>query len=156
MGARPLLMPGGLLLSAVLFGYTQLNETTPLAMIIGMHLVMSVALAFIFTPAFTAGLNPLPHSLHSHGSALLSTLQQLGGAAGTALLVGVMSAGTLAAAAAGKDPIAAQTAGFSNGFMVAGCVALGIAVIAAFMGKSRDASSSEPASTTAKATSAMH
>lgn len=156
VGARPLLMPGGLLLSAVLFGYTQLNETTPLAMIIGMHLVMSVALAFIFTPAFTAGLNPLPHSLHSHGSALLSTLQQLGGAAGTALLVGVMSAGTLAAAAAGEDPITAQTTGFSHGFMVAGCVALGIVVIAAFMGKSSSESSLEPASSTAKATSSMH
>ncbi len=149
VGARPLLMPGGLLLSAVLFGYTQLSESTPLPLIIGMHLAMSLALAFIFTPAFTAGLNPLPHSLHSHGSALLATLQQLGGAAGTALLVGVMSAGTLAAAAAGKGPIAAQTAGFSNGFFVAACVALGIVVIAAFMGKDDAESSSAPRPTTA-------
>ncbi|MGO2540392.1 MAG: DHA2 family efflux MFS transporter permease subunit [Specibacter sp.] len=135
VGARPLLMPGGLLLSAILFGYTQLNESTPLVVIIGLHLLMSIALAFIFTPAFTAGLNPLPHSLHSHGSAVLSTLQQLGGAAGTALLVGVMSAGTIAAAAAGKNEIAAQTSGFSNGFLVAAFVSLGIVVIAAFMGK---------------------
>ena len=135
VGARPLLLPGGLLLSAVLFGYTQLNENTPLALIIGMHLVMSLGLALIFTPAFTAGLNPLPHSLHAHGSALLATLQQLGGAAGTALLVGIMSAGTVAAAAAGKGEIAAQTAGFSSGFLVAGSVALGIVVIAVFMGK---------------------
>ncbi|MGP9503226.1 DHA2 family efflux MFS transporter permease subunit [Specibacter sp. AOP5-B1-6] len=135
VGARPLLMPGGLLLSAILFGYTQLNENTSLVVIIGLHLLMSIALAFIFTPAFTAGLNPLPHSLHSHGSAVLSTLQQLGGAAGTALLVGVMSAGTIAAAAAGKNEIAAQTSGFSNGFLVAAFVSLGIVVIAAFMGK---------------------
>lgn len=156
VGARPLLMPGGLLLSAVLFGYTQLNETTPLTMIIGMHLAMSLALAFIFTPAFTAGLNPLPHSLHSHGSALLSTLQQLGGAAGTALLVGVMAAGTVAAAAAGKDEIAAQTAGFSNGFMVAACVALGIVVVAAFMGKSDAEPSSDVSVTTEKTATAIH
>lgn len=135
VGARPLLMPGGLLLSAILFGYTQLNENTSLVVIIGLHLLMSIATAFIFTPAFTAGLNPLPHSLHSHGSAVLSTLQQLGGAAGTALLVGVMSAGTIAAAAAGKNEIAAQTSGFSNGFLVAAFVSLGIVVIAAFMGK---------------------
>lgn len=135
VGARPLLVPGGILLSAILFGYTRLDAGTPLIAIIGLHLLMSIALAFIFTPAFTAGLNPLPHSLHSHGSALLSTLQQLGGAAGTALLVGVMSAGTLAAAAAGKDALAAQSSGFSNGFMVAAFVSLGIVVIAAFMGK---------------------
>ena len=142
VGARPLLMPGGLLLSAILFGYTQLNESTPLVVIIGLHLLMSIALAFIFTPAFTAGLNPLPHSLHSHGSAVLSTLQQLGGAAGTALLVGVMSAGTIAAAAAGKSEIAAQTSGFSNGFLVAAFVSLGIVVIAAFMGKDAAAAGS--------------
>ncbi|ALV45077.1 MFS transporter [Arthrobacter alpinus] len=135
VGPRPLLIPGGILLSVILFSYTQLDQNTALPMIIGLHLLMSIALAFIFTPAFTAGLNPLPHSLHSHGSAVLSTLQQLGGAAGTALLVGVMSAGTVAAAAAGKDEIVAQASGFSNGFMVAACVSLGIVVIAAFMGK---------------------
>ncbi len=136
VGPRPLLIPGGLLLATILFGYTQLTASTPLAMIIGLHLLMSVALAFIFTPAFTAGLNPLPHSLHAYGSALLSTLQQLGGAAGTALLVGVMSAGTATALAAGKDEISAQTSGFSNGFLIAACVSLGIVVVAAFMGKS--------------------
>ncbi len=147
VGARPLLVPGGLLLAAVLFTFTQLSETTPLPLIIGLHLLMSTALAFIFTPAFTAGLNPLPHSLHSHGSAVLSTLQQLGGAAGTALLVGIMSAGTVAAAAAGKGEIAAQTAGFSSGFLVAAIVSLGIVVIALFMGKSdaEPSSASDPA-----------
>ncbi|PYI68517.1 MFS transporter [Arthrobacter livingstonensis] len=144
VGPRPLLLPGGLLLSAVLFGYTQLNENTPLAVILGLHLVMSIALAFIFTPAFTAGLNPLPPSLHSHGSALLATLQQLGGAAGTALLVGVMAAGTVSAAAAGKTGLAAQAAGFSNGFLVAAIVALGIVVIAAFMAPQKPAPGAAP------------
>lgn len=135
VGARPLLLPGGLLLSAVLFGYTTLDSDTPLVLIVGLHLLMSIALAFIFTPAFTAGLNPLPHSLHSHGSALLATLQQLGGAAGTALLVGVMAAGTLAAAGNGEDAVSAQVSGFNNGFFVAAVVSLGIVVIAALMGK---------------------
>lgn len=135
VGARPLLLPGGLLLSAVLFGYTTLDSDTPLVLIVGLHLLMSIALAFIFTPAFTAGLNPLPHSLHSHGSALLATLQQLGGAAGTALLVGVMATGTLAAAGNGEDAVSAQVSGFNNGFFVAAVVSLGIVVIAALMGK---------------------
>lgn len=152
IGARPLLMPGGALLSFALFNYTRLDENTPLIMIIGLHLMMSLALAFIFTPAFTAGLNPLPHSLHSHGSAVLSTLQQLGGAAGTALLVGVMSAGTVAAAATGKNEIAAQVSGLSNAFMVAAIVSLGIVVIAAFMGKAAPTENSDsPAKETAVA-----
>ncbi|WP_315899789.1 MDR family MFS transporter [Arthrobacter alpinus] len=133
VGPRPVLIPGGLLLSAILFAYTQLDENTLLVAIVGLHVLMSIALAFIFTPAFTAGLNPMPHSMQAHGAALLSILQQLGGAAGTALLVGVMSAGTLAAAAAGKSAIAAQASGFSNGFLVAAIVSLGIVAIAAFM-----------------------
>lgn len=143
VGARPLLIPGGLLLAAVLFGYTTLNADTPLPLIIGLHLLMSVGLAFIFTPAFTAGLNPLPHSLHAYGSALLSTLQQLGGAAGTALLVGVMAAGTAAGLAAGQDGVTAETAGLSDGFLVAACVSLGIVVVAAFMGKPDAGTSTE-------------
>ncbi|MGA7203871.1 MAG: DHA2 family efflux MFS transporter permease subunit [Specibacter sp.] len=142
VGPRPLLIPGGLLLSTILFGYTRLDEHTSLVFIVGLHLLMSIALAFIFTPAFTAGLNPLPHSLHSHGSAMLSTLQQLGGAAGTALLVGVMSAGTVAAAAAGKGVLAAQASGFSRGFLVAAIVSLGIVVIAAFMASPKAAPAS--------------
>ncbi|MDQ0279087.1 DHA2 family lincomycin resistance protein-like MFS transporter [Arthrobacter silviterrae] len=144
-GARPLLIPGGLVLSAVLFGYTQLNATTPLVAVVGLHILMSIGLAFIFTPGFTAGLNPLPHSLHSHGSAVLATLQQLGGAAGTALLVGVMTAGTLAAATAGKDPLAAQASGFSASFLVAAFVSLGIVVIAMFMGKAAAAQDTDHA-----------
>jgi MFS transporter, DHA2 family, lincomycin resistance protein len=151
VGPRPLLIPGGLLLSAILFGYTRLDEHTSLAVIVGLHLLMSIALAFIFTPAFTAGLNPLPHSLHSHGSAMLSTLQQLGGAAGTALLVGVMSAGTVAAAAAGKTALAAQASGFSRGFLVAAIVSLGIVVIAAFMASPKAAGAGTTASTEAVA-----
>ena len=68
-----------------------------------------------------------------------STLQQLGGAAGTALLIGVMTAGTLSAAKAGKDALAAQASGFSSGFMVAAFVSLGIVVVAAFMAPAKKA-----------------
>ena len=46
------------------------------------HLLLSTGLAFLFTPAFTTALNPLPPNLYSHGSAILSTLQQVSGAAG--------------------------------------------------------------------------
>ncbi|HUH77690.1 MAG TPA: MDR family MFS transporter [Devosia sp.] len=92
VGPRPLMIPGTVILTGVLFGYSRLlGAETAIGVIIGLHLTMSLALALIFTPAFTTALNPLPHSLHSHGSAVLSTLQQLGGAAGTALLVGVLA-----------------------------------------------------------------
>ncbi|RAX48880.1 MFS transporter [Arthrobacter sp. AQ5-05] len=139
VGPRPLMIPGAVILTVVLFGYSRLlGAETAIGVIIGLHLTMSLALALIFTPAFTTALNPLPHSLHSHGSAVLSTLQQLGGAAGTALLVGVLASRIGAGAAAGIDPIQAQINGFSAGFTVAAICAAGMVVIAFFLSKAEE------------------
>ena len=88
-------------------------------------------LAFLFTPAFTTALNPLPPHLYSHGSAILSTLQQVSGAAGVALLVAIVTLRTESAAAAGAAPIAAEVAGLHLAFLVAagiGLVAVGLAL----------------------------
>ena len=77
------------------------GAATPLWVLVGLHMVLMVALACLFTPCFTTGLNPLPPDLYSHGSAILSTLQQVAGAAGTALLVAIMSSQTAALTAGG-------------------------------------------------------
>lgn len=150
VGPRPLVIPGAVILAVVLFGYSRLlGVDTPLGVIIGLHLTMSMSLALIFTPAFTTALNPLPHSLHSHGSAVLSTLQQLGGAAGTALLVGVLASRIAAGAAVGSDPLDAQISGFSAGFTVGAICAVGMVVIALFM-------SNAPAEENAEQANAAH
>ena len=94
-GPRPLTVPGAALLTLVMFGFSRLEADTPVWWIVTLQIAMSVGLALIFTPAFTSGLNPLPPHLYSHGSAMLSTLQQVAGGAGTALLVGVLQAGTV-------------------------------------------------------------
>ncbi|WP_312397116.1 MDR family MFS transporter [Kocuria sp.] len=93
-GPRPLAVPGAAMLTFVMFNFSRLQADTAVWWIVVLQIAMSVGLAMIFTPAFTAGLNPLPPSLYSHGSATLSTLQQVAGAAGTALLVGILQAGT--------------------------------------------------------------
>lgn len=135
VGARPLLVPGGLILAAVLFGYALvLDAATPIWLLVLMHLAMSLGMALIFTPAFTTALNPLPHALHSHGSAVLSTLQQLGGAVGTALVVGVVAANTAAKVAAGVQPTEAAIEGFSAGFLVGAVCGVGVAVLGFLLG----------------------
>ena len=135
VGARPLIVPGALVLLVSLLGYAMiLNANTPIWLLVVMHLVMSLGLAFIFTPAFTTALNPLPHSLHSHGSALLSTLQQLAGAMGTALLVGVVAAATASKIADGVDPLTASVEGFQPGFLVGAACSVGIVVIGFLLG----------------------
>jgi MFS transporter, DHA2 family, lincomycin resistance protein len=81
--------------------------------------IMSIGLACLFTPAFTTGLNPLPPRLYSHGSAILATLQQVAGAAGTALLVAIMASRTSTLVAAGVDPAVAYNSGIQTSFLVA-------------------------------------
>lgn len=140
VGPRPLLVPGTLLLSVVMFGFAQLASDTPIWWLLVLHLGMSLSFAFIFTPAFTTGLNPLPHRLHSHGSAVLSTLQQLGGAAGTALLVGILASRSASSALAGASEIEAQVTGFRSGFLLAAILSLALVVLSLFLdGRDKEA-----------------
>lgn len=139
VGARPLIVPGALILLVSLLGYAMiLNATTPIWLLVVLHLVMSLGLALIFTPAFTTALNPLPHHLHSHGSALLSTLQQLAGAMGTALLVGVVAASTAAKIAAGTGELEATVQGFQPGFLIGAGCSIGIVIIGFLLGGKKE------------------
>lgn len=139
VGARPLIVPGASILLISLLGYALvLDQNTPIWLLVVLHLIMSLGLAFIFTPAFTTALNPLPHHLHSHGSALLSTLQQLAGAMGTALLVGVVAANTASKLAAGGDRVTASVQGFQPGFLIGAACSVGIIVIGFLLGGKKE------------------
>jgi DHA2 family lincomycin resistance protein-like MFS transporter len=130
-GPRWLATGGATLLVLTMLALTQVGETTPVPLLLGIHLVLSTGLAFLFTPAFTTALNPLTPKLYSHGSAILSTLQQVAGAAGVALLVTIMTLRTAGAASRGADQIAAEVAGLHLAFLVAagiGLVAVALAL----------------------------
>lgn len=130
-GPRWLATGGATLLVLTMLALTQVTPTTPAPLLLGMHLVMSTGFAFLFTPSFTTALNPLPPKLYSHGSAILSTMQQVAGAAGVALLVAVMTLRMVAAQAGGTEAIAAEVIGLHLAFAVAagvGAVAVGLAL----------------------------
>src|SRR5690625_6648261 len=95
-----------------------------------MHVTFCIGMAMIMTPLMTASLGSLPRALYGHGSAIVNTLQQLAGAAGTAILIAAMSIGASKAAADGASAAAAQVTGTQNAFVLGGCVAL-IAVVSA-------------------------
>jgi DHA2 family lincomycin resistance protein-like MFS transporter len=99
LGARLLVIPGSLMLCASLWGYATLSGTSPMWEIIGLQTVMMVGLSMMFTPLMTDALGALPQSLYSHGSAILTTLQQVAGAAGTALFITVMTKASLSGGA---------------------------------------------------------
>ncbi|BBZ01533.1 MFS transporter [Mycolicibacterium chitae] len=90
-GARLLVVPGSVLLCLSLCGFALLSETTPLWELVGLQTIMMLGLSLMFTPLMTDALGALPERLYSHGSAIMTTLQQVAGAAGTALFVTVMA-----------------------------------------------------------------
>ncbi|MBW4095611.1 MAG: DHA2 family efflux MFS transporter permease subunit [Acidobacteria bacterium] len=128
VGPRPLTLGGSVLMVLCLWQFSLLGHDTGVWWIVVLYVLLSVALAFLFTPAFTAGLNPLPAHLYSHGSAIMSTVQQVAGAAGTALLVSIFS---LATAASGEE------AGIRTAFATAAGIAVAAVLVSAFMSKDR-------------------
>ena len=90
-GPKPLAVSGALimLLSSWWLSFT-VTEHTAVGLVIVIIMVFNLGMALVMTPLMTVSLSSLPMSLYSHGSAIMNTLQQLGGAAGTAVLAAVV------------------------------------------------------------------
>lgn len=131
-GPRPLVIPGCATVTVALALMTSLTQTTPPVAVLGMHVLLSVGLALTFTPLFTSALGSLRPHLYSHGSATIGTVQQLAGAAGTALFVVLMVTREADLVAAGADEAAALAGGVSTAF-VAGAVLAGASIVLAAM-----------------------
>jgi DHA2 family lincomycin resistance protein-like MFS transporter len=123
-GPIRLLVPGVIVVSAVLWAMTLLGPATWVGSILAGHVVMSVGFAFLFTPLFTVSLSSLKPSLYSHGSAVIGSLQQVAGAAGVALFVALMSARATTLAARGLAPVDALTGGIRAGFLCGAIISL--------------------------------
>lgn len=136
VGPLPLTVSGSILMVITLWQFSMLDAGTPVWWIVTLHVGLSFGLALLFTPAFTTGLNPLPPHLYSHGSAIMSTTQQVAGAAGTALLVSIFS---VVSATAGL------VAGMSAAFMTATVIAFAAVVLSAMMRKTEGAAGHGPA-----------
>ena len=91
IGARPIVIPGSIVMVALLFGLSRIGAETSYVVILALHIALMISLATIFTPVFTIGLGDLSPQLYSHGSSLLGTLQQVSGAIGTALLIVILT-----------------------------------------------------------------
>ncbi|HTB90718.1 MAG TPA: MDR family MFS transporter [Steroidobacteraceae bacterium] len=123
-GPIRLLVPGVLVVSAVLWAMTLLGSATWVGYILAGHVVMSVGFALLFTPLFTVSLSSLKPNLYSHGSAVIGSIQQVAGAAGVALFVALMSARATTLAAGGLAPVDALTGGIRSGFLCGAVISL--------------------------------
>lgn len=129
-GPTPLVLPGAIMVSAVMWAMALLDQTTPTALVLAGHVVLSIGLSLMFTPLFTSALGSLPARLYSHGSATIGTIQQVAGAAGTALFVALMSMQMARLSGTGADMVAATASGVQIAFLCGGIIST-LAVIAA-------------------------
>ena len=134
-GPRPLLIPGAIIVSAVMWALTMVGQDTSVAAILVGHVAISIGLGLVFTPLFTASLSSVPPQLYSHGSAIGGVIPQVAGAAGVALFVALMSARSAALGAAGMTEIQALTGGIQLAFLVGAILSLFAVAAALFVRK---------------------
>jgi DHA2 family lincomycin resistance protein-like MFS transporter len=149
-GPMPLVIPGAAIVSGVFFGFSFLSTSTPVWLIIVAYLALSLGLAFLFTPLFTSALGALPPHLYSYGSATLATIQQVAGAAGTAIFIAFLAIGSggaaadLGNAASGAADTGAIAAGVRLAFLVGAIVSLAALALAFFVRKPIEPETSDP------------
>ncbi len=137
-GTRILLVPGALVVSALLWTFTTFDQNTPIWVVAIAQTVLSLGLALSFTPLFTASLASLQPRFYSYGSAIVGTVQQVAGAAGIALMVTVFASVGASAASAGLDEFAAGAEGTQAAFTIAAILSLPLIVGAFFIRKPAD------------------
>jgi DHA2 family lincomycin resistance protein-like MFS transporter len=116
-----------------MWALSTLNATTPLGVVIGMHLLLSVGIALMFTPLMTTALGSLTPARYPHGSATISTLQQVSGAAGIALFITLYTVGS--ATASSTDAPTALAGGVSTAFAIGAIISIAAIPVAALLRK---------------------
>lgn len=130
-GPTPLVVPGSIVVSASMWYLATIGPGTSVWLILPAHVLLMVGLALTFTPLFSAGLGSLPMNLYSHGSAVVGTIQQVAGAAGTALFIALMTSRSATLADGGADAATALAGGITTAFVWGAAISL-LAIVAAF------------------------
>lgn len=135
IGPTALLITGSVMVSIVFWAMTLMDQHTSPLLVLAAHVSLSFALALMFTPLFTAGLGALEPELYSHGSAIVGTVQQVAGAAGTALFVTVMAATAATNISQGESLVEATASGIQAAFVTGAIISLFAIPIAAMIRK---------------------
>lgn len=145
VGPKPLMLPGSILAVLMLLAISRATAHTPVWLLLAIHVSLNIGLSLLFTPVFASSMNGLPPKLYPHGSALFGTLQQVAGAAGTALAVTIMELKRRALVNAGAPAADALASGVHWAFMLAGLMGVGVIVLALFVRRPPLADVHEPA-----------
>ncbi|MFD1721439.1 DHA2 family efflux MFS transporter permease subunit [Amnibacterium endophyticum] len=132
VGPKPLLLPGLAIAFVGLLLLATVDADTEPWTVLARHVLLSLGLATVLPSVFTAGLSAVPRAQTSYGSAIFATMQQVGGAAGTALVVALLAIGGAAYDGAGGAG-AAEAAGTRLAFLVSAGVFVVAFVAATFV-----------------------
>ena len=131
-GPRPLVTPGAAVVTLVMWSMTTFDTETTIMSIVTAHVFLSIGLGFMFTPLLTGALGSLPKRLYSYGSAVVGTVQQVAGAAGTAAFIAVMTAVAASQVEGGASTVVAEAGGIHVAFML-GATITTLAFFATFL-----------------------
>lgn len=90
-GARRLAMCGMFILTVATLPFVFLSRNTPTVYIVFLYAVRMFGISMVMMPVTTSGMNALPISMISHGTAVNNTIRQVATSVGTALLVSVLT-----------------------------------------------------------------
>ena len=99
VGAKPLFIVGLLFIIPSMWVITDLSADTTYQFLLIRTIFLRIGLSCITMPLNTAGLNALPRTLITHGTAVNNTVRQLSGSIGTAIVITVFSSQTAKRAA---------------------------------------------------------
>lgn len=128
-GPRVLTIPGTLCVSASLWLLVGVDAGTSPWLLVGANLVLMLGLSATFTPLMTSALGAVEPHLYSYASAVVSTLQQVAGAAGAALFITIMTVVSSNATDAGRPEADAFVDGAQQAFLVGAVLSLLLVVL---------------------------
>ena len=137
-GPRPLVLPASITLMISIVMLLFAGQNTEPWFIVFSHVILSLSLGMLFTPCITFAMGALEQDLYNHGSAILNALQQLAGAAGTALFIAVASAKEFGELNAGAADDAALASGF-HAAVICGVVVVAVMIAVSLFVKGRPA-----------------
>lgn len=119
VGPRPIVIPAAFLMLAGLIALATIGASTPLALIVTFYVAVNVGIAGILSTMMTSAMASVEPRFIGHGSAIVNTLQQLGGAIGTAAMAAALTIGGASAASASGAVLSGSTAAFVLGAVLA-------------------------------------
>lgn len=131
-GPRALVIPGTALLVVTMWFFTNVTTDTATWQFVVYHSMLMLGISLVMMPGQTNGLNQLPRKYYPHGTAILNTLQQVAGAIGVALFIGIMTAAETGylQSAVNPESASAQQEALTSGVQGAFTVGLIFAIIA--------------------------